>query len=177
MVSLDQVVLLNKKVEAAVAKINSLNAELAQLYSENDALRRKCTELTNALADKTGLVSSLEAEQNRIEKGILDALDQLDTVEDAALATIAYDDGRMTESSDAELDQGSVPIENVSQPESVESAENGAVNPSNPAQVMDPLALSFDQQQNQADGNQGNDAEGSPDEGEKTDGGNQFDIF
>lgn len=88
MISLDQVVLLQKKVEAAVTKINSLNEEIGRLNSENDALRRKCAELTNALADKTGLVSSLEAEQNEIEQSILKALDQLDAVEDSVLSEV-----------------------------------------------------------------------------------------
>jgi FtsZ-binding cell division protein ZapB len=82
MISLDQVLLLQQKVETAVEKIKTLKSEISQLESENDALRRKCAELTNSLEDKTGLVSSLEAEQNQIEETILKALDQLDAVED-----------------------------------------------------------------------------------------------
>ena len=85
MISLDQVLLLQKKVETAVEKIRSLNGQVLQLQSENDALRRKCTELQNSLADKSGLVSSLEAEQNQIEETIRKALDQLDDVENAVL--------------------------------------------------------------------------------------------
>ena len=85
MISLDQVLLLQKKVEIAVEKIRSLNAQVLQLQSENDALRSKCSELQNSLADKSGLVSSLEAEQSQIEETIRKALDQLDDVENAVL--------------------------------------------------------------------------------------------
>ena len=62
-----------------------MNAQVLQLQSENDALRSKCSELQNSLADKSGLVSSLEAEQNQIEETIRKALDQLDDVENAVL--------------------------------------------------------------------------------------------
>ncbi len=85
MISLDQVLLLQKKVETAVEKIRALNAQVLQLQSENDALRSKCSELQNSLADKSGLVSSLEAEQSQIEETIRKALDQLDDVENAVL--------------------------------------------------------------------------------------------
>ena len=85
MISLDQVLLLQKKVETAVEKIRSLNAEVLQLKSDNDALRRTCAELKNSLADKSGLVSSMEAEQSQIEETIRKALDQLDDVENAVL--------------------------------------------------------------------------------------------
>ena len=76
MISLDQVLLLEQKVENAVAKI-------AQLNAENAALRRKCVELTNALSAKTEQFSSFKSDQNKIEEGILKALERLNTVENA----------------------------------------------------------------------------------------------
>jgi len=42
MISLDQVLLLQKKVETAVEKIGALTSSNTQLKSENDALRSKC---------------------------------------------------------------------------------------------------------------------------------------
>jgi len=78
MISLDQVLLLEKKVESAVQRI-------AQLNTENDALRRKCAELTNALSEKTELLSTFESDQSRIEEGILNALDRLNSVENSVL--------------------------------------------------------------------------------------------
>ncbi len=78
MISLDQILLLEKKVESAVAKI-------AQLRAENDALRSKCSELTNALSSKSERLSSFEKDQNRIESGIMHALDRLSLIENTVL--------------------------------------------------------------------------------------------
>ena len=78
MISLDQILLLERKVESAVGKI-------AQLQSENDALRTKCAELTNALADKSERLSSIEQDQSKIENGILKALDRLNSIENSVL--------------------------------------------------------------------------------------------
>ena len=70
MISLDQVLLLEQKVESAVEKIK-------QLEGENAALRNKCSELTNALSAKSEQLSSFETDQNKIEQGIRKALDRL----------------------------------------------------------------------------------------------------
>jgi len=78
MISLDQILLLERKVESAVEKIS-------QLQSENDALRTKCAELTNALADKSERLSSIEQDQSKIENGILKALDRLNSIENSVL--------------------------------------------------------------------------------------------
>lgn len=78
MISLDQVLLLEQKVESAVAKI-------AQLQAENDALRSKCSELTNALSSKSEQLSSFESDQSKIESGILKALDRLNSIENSVL--------------------------------------------------------------------------------------------
>lgn len=88
MSSIDQILLLQKKVNTAVEKIKQMNDLVSQLKSENDALRRKCAELTNSLEDKTELVSSMEAEQSQIEESIRRALDQLDEVENSVLASV-----------------------------------------------------------------------------------------
>lgn len=87
MITLDQVLLLQKKVETAVEKIKGLTSEIEQLKADNDALRSKCTELTKALTDKTEFVSTLESEQDKIESTILHALNQLDVVENSILNT------------------------------------------------------------------------------------------
>ena len=62
MISLDQVYLLEQKVESAVEKIQ-------QLQAENDALRSKCNELTNALSAKSEQLSNFESDQSQIESG------------------------------------------------------------------------------------------------------------
>ncbi len=78
MISLDQVLLLEEKVERAVEKIQ-------QLQAENDALRSKCSELTNALSSKSEQLSTFEQDQSRIENGILKALDRLAAIENSVL--------------------------------------------------------------------------------------------
>ena len=78
MISLDQVALLEQKVESAVAKIQ-------QLQAENDALRSKCLELTNALSSKSEQLSTFENDQNLIESGIKNALERLNTIENSVL--------------------------------------------------------------------------------------------
>lgn len=80
MISLDQVILLEQKVESAVAKIQ-------QLQAENDALRSKCEQLTNALSAKSEQLNTFESDQNQIEDGIKKALDRLNAIENSVLRT------------------------------------------------------------------------------------------
>ena len=80
MISLDQVYLLEQKVESAVEKIQ-------QLQAENDALRNKCNELTNALSAESEQLSTFESDQNQIESGIKKALDRLNSIENSVLKT------------------------------------------------------------------------------------------
>ena len=86
MVTLNQVLLLQEKVETAVKKITSLNERVMQLESENDALRSKCAELTKAISEKSDLVSTLEDTQPKIEQSILETLNRLDAVQDSILS-------------------------------------------------------------------------------------------
>lgn len=74
MITLDHVLLLEQKVESAVKKIS-------QLQAENDALRSRCAELTNALSSKSEQLSAFEQDQGKIESGILKALDRLSAIE------------------------------------------------------------------------------------------------
>jgi len=78
MITLDQIQMLERKVEGAVAKI-------AALQELNTALRDKNTQLEQANATLTQRISSFEADQSRIEQGILNALDRLNSMESAVL--------------------------------------------------------------------------------------------
>lgn len=100
MVTLDQVLLLQEKVETAVKKITSLNERVMQLESENDALRSKCAELTKAISEKSELVSTLEDTQTKIEQSILETLNRLDAVQDSILSR---DDSNVNSVSDSHL--------------------------------------------------------------------------
>ncbi|MBO4533125.1 MAG: cell division protein ZapB [Treponema sp.] len=78
MISLEQVLLLEQKVESAVGKIQ-------QLEAENDALRNKCSELTNALSAKSEQLKAYESDQQKIESGIIKAIDRLNSIENSVL--------------------------------------------------------------------------------------------
>ena len=84
MITLDQVLTLEQKVESAVVKIQ-------QLQAENDALRKQCAELTNALSSKSEQLSSFESNQIQIESGILNALDRLNQIENSVLKVAGQD--------------------------------------------------------------------------------------
>lgn len=85
MISLDQVQLLEHKVETAVAKI-------ADLQKENDFLRNKFSELKvqydemqKANVELSAKVSLFEQNQPTIESGIMKALERLNNIEDSVL--------------------------------------------------------------------------------------------
>jgi chromosome segregation ATPase len=114
MISLDQVHLLEQKVESAVAKI-------AQLNAENAALRSKCAELTNALTAKSEQFSSFQQDQNKIEEGILKALNRLNTVESSLLSSESESSGNQTQQ------QASLsPAAQIVQPHTTSAQMNGA---------------------------------------------------
>ena len=75
MISLDQVHVLEKKVESAVSKIVELKNENAALKNRISLLEKENTELNSK-------VSVFEKEQNRVEESILSVLNRLDVVED-----------------------------------------------------------------------------------------------
>ncbi len=76
MLSLDQVHLLENRVEKAVGKITSLTAE-------NEHLRSQLTTLQQRVIELEGFVSGFKDDQGKIEAGILNALEQLGALENA----------------------------------------------------------------------------------------------
>lgn len=130
MITLDQVILLEQKVESAVAKIQ-------QLQAENDALRAKCGELTNALSSKTELLSTIESDQSQIESGIKKALDRLLYIENAVLknGSSASDAQAASHSQPESSSQAMNPAEDAE----VEECTNSAAGQENPAQNQDKI--------------------------------------
>lgn len=82
MVSLDQILVLEQKVESAVKKIS-------QLQAENDALRSKCAELTNALSSKSEQLSSFEQDQGLIESKIASLISRFANIENTVMDAIS----------------------------------------------------------------------------------------
>ena len=113
MISIDQVLLLQQKVESAVQKI-------VELKSENDALRRQCSELTNALSEKTELLNSFTADEKKIEDSILGALDRLNKIENSVLSQAGQNAAPKSEAAtlpasntDAEDNTAEVPSDDI----------------------------------------------------------------
>lgn len=76
MLSLDQVRLLENRVEKAVGKISSLTAENENLRAQLGTLQQRVRELE-------GFVNGFKDDQGKIEAGILNALEQLGALESA----------------------------------------------------------------------------------------------
>ena len=157
MISLDQVLLLQQKVESAVAKI-------AQLQAENDALRSKCSELTNALSSKSEQLSTIELDQDKIESGIKNALNRLSSIENSVLNAV----GQISTQNQTHVEQN-IPVQNAPV-QSTHVVNNNSFN-SNPVSFyeMPPVQKAPQVEQNQA-----------PDteiESESDENQGQFDIF
>lgn len=76
MLTLDQVRLLENRVEKAVGRIQSLTSENTHLHTQLTTLQARVNELE-------GLVRVFKDDQGRIEEGILNALDRLSAFEDS----------------------------------------------------------------------------------------------
>ena len=113
MVTLDQVELLEQKVESAVAKIQSLTAENKQLQTENDALRNKCSELSNALSAKSEQLSFFEQNQSQVESGILNALNRLNSIENQVLNSAVSKPSPVIEEKPAPFEPADIPQEQI----------------------------------------------------------------
>ncbi|ULQ60186.1 cell division protein ZapB [Brucepastera parasyntrophica] len=91
MLSLDQVHLLENRVEKAVAKIQSLTAENTHLKSQLSGLQARVDELE-------AVIHSFKDDQGKIEQGILHALDRLSAFEDSITGAPAQEAGQDTPS-------------------------------------------------------------------------------
>ena len=171
MISLDQVLLLQQKVESAVAKI-------AQLQAENDALRSKCSELTNALSSKSEQLSTIELDQDKIESGIKNALNRLSSIENSVLNAV----GQISTQNQTHVEQN-IPVQNAPI-QSTHVVNNNSFN-SNPVsqpapvQQQEPVQTQFYemppvQKAPQVEQNQAPDTEI---ESESDENQGQFDIF
>lgn len=176
MVSIEQIAVLEQKVESAVAKI-------AQLTAENDALRSKCVELTNALSEKTEQLSAFHADQNKIEVGIMKALEQLKSLEGSLLPKETSEqvsqEETVSENESAENKSESPATEgNQGESDFAENsteAENQA-QPQENAEYQDSESQTSENYENQDEQNQGSESENTEDT-PQTEPTKIFDIF
>jgi chromosome segregation ATPase len=85
MISLDQVQLLEHKVETVVAKITDLQKENDFLRSKFSELKVQYDEMQKANVELSAKVSLYEQNQPTIESGIMKALERLNNIEDSVL--------------------------------------------------------------------------------------------
>ena len=128
MISLDQILVLEKKVESAVNKIT-------QLQAENDALRSKCAELTNALSSKSEQLSSFEQDQGLIESKIVNLINRFNNIENSVLDVIGQS-GSM-QSPVAAIQQ---PVQTPAPEQSVQQAQVPEQNPIAQSQTYVPAS-------------------------------------
>lgn len=166
MISLDQVYLLEQKVESAVEKIQ-------QLQAENDALRNKCAELTNALSAKSEQLSNFESDQSQIENGIKKALDRLNSIENSVLKNAVQNQTQTVQAPSQPVQQP------APQPVQAAPVQSEPVNTPSPQPVPEPVtqsAPSFDTMETIAD--EGFEGEEDPEiQEDDNHDGLGFDIF
>ncbi len=99
MISLDQIRILERKVEAAVSRIRSLTQENLTLKASLESYESRIQELES-------MVSSFKSEQDEIEAGIVSALRQLDDLEHTVgeKADSELTDGPATEPAEPEAE-------------------------------------------------------------------------
>ncbi|HBG37316.1 MAG TPA: hypothetical protein DDW88_09665 [Treponema sp.] len=78
MITLGQIHLLEEKIEEVLKRLQSLEEENKMLLDKNNALKKEKENLVYR-------ISTFEADQEQIEKGILNALDKLNTIESAVI--------------------------------------------------------------------------------------------
>lgn len=92
MITLDQIKQLDVKVRKAIDKINSLKSENSMLQDKLDTYQLRIEELEI-------LIDTFKEDQGEIEHGIIDALNQLDSLEESESVS-EESSQRETESSD-----------------------------------------------------------------------------
>lgn len=85
MISLEQILLLQNKVQEAVQKIATLEEQKKQL-------EEKCSNLQEIIEEKTKQLELLQIDQSKIESGIVDALGKLNAVEHCVLQNAPKED-------------------------------------------------------------------------------------
>lgn len=103
MISLVQIQLLEEKVESAVAKI-------LQLTKENEVLAQRCAQLEDEKAKLQDNLLNFHQDQERIEQGIIKALDRLNVVENSVLQAVEQ---RQTDGSQEAVEEVQSPTTEV----------------------------------------------------------------
>jgi len=142
MISLDQIKLLEQKVTSAVTKIESL-------IQDNIALQTKCSSLEQENNVLRNELQIFKHDQEKIELGIINALDRLNAVENSVLLTadILQQDTKIT--TPQNTDNNIIENEEFSE-ENQLSVKSDSTDNQNDTFISEPL-YSEQHQQNQFD--------------------------
>ncbi|NOY10171.1 MAG: cell division protein ZapB [Spirochaetes bacterium] len=108
MIRIDQIKILEDRVNRAIELIKTLREENRTLRAGLDSAQSKIDELE-------GLVDTFKSEQSEIEEGILRALENLDKIEDEVFTAEGINKNEETTGSPAEPKPSSVPPEKNSE--------------------------------------------------------------
>ncbi len=112
MISVDQIRQLETKVRHAIEVIHTLR-------EENDLLKTKLSGYESRIEELEVLIDSFKQDQTNIEKGIINALQQLDVLEDI----VTSGDGTDQLSDSAALDESDSTEENSEKTQEADSEE------------------------------------------------------
>jgi chromosome segregation ATPase len=101
MVSLDQIQLLEHKIEIAVGKI-------VRITEENLSLHRELQRLKTEHESLQGIITKSQDEQVQIEQGILSIIDRLEAIETTVLETVVQKAEQVPDQESAAVSENSV---------------------------------------------------------------------
>jgi chromosome segregation ATPase len=118
MISLEQVKLLEERVKKAVARIGALQREKSELRAKLGGYEKRISELED-------LVSDVRDNQNEIEAGLLNALKQLDALEDEAATeeSVTPPTEGSSEQANEQLDSGDADTSETTDPDAEASID------------------------------------------------------
>eukprot|EP01156_Anaeramoeba_ignava_P011008 Anaeramoba_ignava/a481596_5.p1 GENE.a481596_5~~a481596_5.p1 ORF type:complete len:140 (-),score=25.84 a481596_5:125-544(-) len=115
MITLDQIRQLDAKVRKAVERINDLK-------NENSILKAKLDGYEKRIEEFESLIDTFKQDQGEIENGIINALNQLDMLEDKILPESDSDSEEETESIEETASEEEPEIEDSTDSEAEESS-------------------------------------------------------
>jgi len=142
MITLGQIHLLEEKIEEVLKRLQSLEEENKTLLDKNNALKKEKENLAYR-------ISTFEADQEQIEKGILNALDKLNTIESAVIKesisnTVKSQDVEISKTNQI-IDEVQTPAEQELHGSQTETKHEEAINEPS-TEIDDDFSLEIDEE-------------------------------
>ncbi len=166
MISLETLAALEQKVEQAIARI-------ATLTQENTQLKEQCEKYETEISQLRQQLQAFQADQTQLEQGILNALNRLDTVENAVIKTAEAS----VISESVEVTNDTAGTEVLTSPESSEASTEQIYNSNTEQQAPLEPQVQFDQQQTENNTDSIQDNQSGEDTNYVAPQNGQYDIF